>query len=67
MKGNSFFFLLNYSIQINRSPNHRRRPKRSSINNNANLSTVTSVHELMSFIIHKGSNSFIFSLCIDSN
>jgi hypothetical protein len=35
------------------SPNHRRRPKRSSINNNSLLSTVTSVHELMSFIIHK--------------
>lgn len=44
----------------NRSPNHhhhhRRRPKRSSINGNALLSTVATVHELMSFVIYKGLN-----------
>ncbi|CAF3322018.1 unnamed protein product [Rotaria socialis] len=37
----------------NLSPNHRRRPKRSSVNNNAFLSTIGSVHELMSFVIYK--------------
>ena len=47
-----------FSIYFDRSPNHRRRPKRSSINNNSLLSTVTTVHELMSFIIHKGSYLF---------
>lgn len=36
------------------SPNHRRRPKRSSVNNNAFLSTISSVHELMSFVVYKG-------------
>ncbi|CAF0913959.1 unnamed protein product [Adineta steineri] len=40
-------------INGNASPNHRRRPKRSSINNNCLLSTVTNVHELMSFVIYK--------------
>ncbi|CAM4743871.1 unnamed protein product [Rotaria magnacalcarata] len=39
----------------NLSPNHRRRPKRSSVNNNAFLSTISSVHELMSFVIYKDS------------
>jgi len=38
------------------SPNQRRRAKRSSINNNSLLSTISTVHELMSFIIHKGIN-----------
>lgn len=37
----------------NSSPNQRRRAKRSSINNNSLLSTISTVHELMSFIIHK--------------
>ncbi|CAF0904706.1 unnamed protein product [Adineta ricciae] len=37
----------------NTSPSHRRRPKRSSINNHSLLSTVASVHELMSFVIYK--------------
>jgi len=57
MKEKIPFFLI-YSFDINRSPNHRRRPKRSSINNNSLLSTVTSVHELMSLIIHKGLQTF---------
>ncbi|CAF2440770.1 unnamed protein product [Rotaria sp. Silwood2] len=40
-------------INGNTSPNHRRRPKRSSINNNSYLSTISSVHELMSFVVSK--------------
>ncbi|CAF0907821.1 unnamed protein product [Rotaria sordida] len=40
-------------INGNTSPNHRRRPKRTSINNNSYLSTISSVHELMSFVIYK--------------
>ena len=41
------------------SPQQRRRMKRSSIGSNALLSTVASVHELMSFVIYKGSKEFI--------
>ncbi|CAF3446741.1 unnamed protein product [Rotaria sp. Silwood1] len=40
-------------LQIFPSPNYRRRPKRSSTNNNSYLSTVSSVHELMSFAVYK--------------
>jgi hypothetical protein len=50
-----FYSLIYFFFQIYRSPNHRRRTKRASINNNSLLSTVPSVHELMSFIIYKGS------------
>jgi hypothetical protein len=55
----TILYFLVYFISLNSSPNHRRRPKRSSINNNSLLSTVASVHELMSFVIYKGCN-FLF-------